>query len=162
MGPTNYGKPNTFLTSCQDPFRGKFDFMVLIYPTFVYKKTYDRFVDHDWCIVVIDCPQEEVDRWLKLSSHFFRERTHPLFWTMRCLEGRERPHRPAGFSRLFLPPCRHQFVGSDTAGYQHFKTIPRKRNRFRSALQSVEENHESHLWRLRRWALLRRVQGADG
>ena len=35
-------------------------------------KTYDGFVDHFSHIFVIDCPQEEVELLLKLSSHFFQ------------------------------------------------------------------------------------------
>ena len=45
--------------------------MVLICPTFAHKKTYDGFVDHYSHIFAIDCPQE-VELWLKLSSHFFQ------------------------------------------------------------------------------------------
>ena len=46
--------------------------MVLICPTFVHNKTYDRFVDHDSRIFVTGCQQEEVGLWLKLSSHSFQ------------------------------------------------------------------------------------------
>ena len=46
--------------------------MVLICPTFVHNKTYDGFVDGYLHIFVIDCLQEEIELWLKLSSHFFQ------------------------------------------------------------------------------------------
>ena len=64
--PTNSGN------QLKGPFRGKFDYMVLICPTFVHNKTYDRFVDHDSRIFVTGCQQEEVELWLKLSSHSFQ------------------------------------------------------------------------------------------
>lgn len=75
-GPTNSGN------QLQGPFCGKFDFMVLICPTFVHNKTYDGFLDHDSRIFVIVCLQEEVEVWLKLSSHFFRAGRRSLFWTI--------------------------------------------------------------------------------
>lgn len=46
--------------------------MVLICPAFLHNKTYDGFVNHNSLIFVINCPQEEVEFWLKLSSHFFQ------------------------------------------------------------------------------------------
>ena len=37
--------------------RGKFDYIVLICPTFVFNKTYDYFVDNKQRIYVINCQQ---------------------------------------------------------------------------------------------------------
>ena len=57
-GPTNYGKTQYLVHQMRSPF---FDYMVLIFPTFVHNKTYDGFVDHDWRIFVINCLQEEFE-----------------------------------------------------------------------------------------------------
>ena len=51
--------------------------MALICPTFAHNKTYDGFVDHYSHTFAIDCPQEEVELWLKLSSHFFQGTNTP-------------------------------------------------------------------------------------
>ena len=53
--PTNSNKTQYSVRPLWSPFRGltlwspfrKFDYMVLICPTFVHNKTYDGFVDHD-------------------------------------------------------------------------------------------------------------------
>ena len=47
VGPTNSGKTKYVVDQLRGPFRGKFDYIVLICPTFVYNKTYDGFVGKD-------------------------------------------------------------------------------------------------------------------
>lgn len=81
VGPTNSGNTQFLVNKRRGPFRCKSDYMVLICPTFVHNKTYDRFVDQDSRIFVIVFLQEEVELWLKLSGHFFRARTRSSFWT---------------------------------------------------------------------------------
>ena len=41
VGPTNSGKSQFVVDQLYGPFRGKFDFIVLICPTFAHNKTYD-------------------------------------------------------------------------------------------------------------------------
>ena len=146
MSPTNSGKTQYFVNQLRGPFPGKFDDMILICPTFVHAKTYERFVDHDWSIFVVDCPQEEVELWRKLSRSFCREQTRLLFWTIAL------PRRT---------PCRHKRWGSDAADHQRCKTLSWRRGRHCSVLLSVGQNHGNHLWRLRWRAFLWRVQGTD-
>ena len=57
-GPTNSGKTHYLMHQMQSPF---FDYMVLIFPTFVHNKTYDGFVDRYWRIFARNYPQEEVE-----------------------------------------------------------------------------------------------------
>ena len=57
-GPTNSGKTQYLVHQMRSPF---LDYMVFIFPTFVHNKTYHGFVDHDWRIFVINCPQEKVE-----------------------------------------------------------------------------------------------------
>ena len=45
VGPTNPGKTKYVVDELRGPLRGKFDYIVLICPTFVYNKTYGGFVD---------------------------------------------------------------------------------------------------------------------
>ena len=47
VGPTNSGKTKYLVGQLRGPFRGKFDYIVLICPTFVHNKTFDGFVDND-------------------------------------------------------------------------------------------------------------------
>ena len=53
------------------PFRGKFDYMVLICPTFAHNKTLNRIGENDPRMFVIIFVQHEVEAWLKLVSMFF-------------------------------------------------------------------------------------------
>jgi len=55
VGPTNSGKTKYVVDQLRGPFRGKFDYIVLICPTFVYNnKTFDGFVDKDPYIFVVN------------------------------------------------------------------------------------------------------------
>ena len=44
VGPTNSGKTQYLLNQLRGPFKGKFDYIVLLCPTFVKNKTYKGFV----------------------------------------------------------------------------------------------------------------------
>jgi len=54
-----------------DPFCGRFDYVVLICPTFAYNKTLYRFAERDPRLFVIICEQQEVELWLKIASFVF-------------------------------------------------------------------------------------------
>ena len=53
------------------PFHGKFDYIVLICPTFAHNKTYHRIGENDPRMFVIICMQHEVENWLNLVSWLF-------------------------------------------------------------------------------------------
>ena len=53
VGPTNSGKMKYLVDQLRSPFRGKFDYVMLICPTFVHNKIYDGFVNKDPHIFVI-------------------------------------------------------------------------------------------------------------
>ena len=87
VGPTNSGKTQYLVNQLRGPFWGKFDYIVLIWPTFVHNKTHDRFLDNDPYIFVVGCPQEEVEFWLKLKSYLFSGNKHAhYFGRLRCVE----------------------------------------------------------------------------
>lgn len=46
VGPTNSGKMQYLINQLHGPFRGKFDYIVLICSTFAHNKTFDGFVDN--------------------------------------------------------------------------------------------------------------------
>ena len=77
VAATNSNKTQYLVRQLWSPFRGKFDYMVLICPTFVHNKTYDGFVDHDSRIFVINCPLKS---WTAIF--FPREHTYWLSWTI--------------------------------------------------------------------------------
>ena len=68
VGPTNSGKTRYLLNQLRGPFRGKFDYILLFYPTFI-KNANDRFVNNDSRIFVVVCLQHEIKGWLKLASY---------------------------------------------------------------------------------------------
>jgi len=53
------------------PFRGKFDYIVLICPTFTHNKTYHWLGENDPRMDVIVCEQHAVEKWLKLVRWLF-------------------------------------------------------------------------------------------
>ena len=72
VGPTNSGKTQFFVNQIFGPFRGKFDYIVLICPTFDENKTLYRFAEKDPRFYPIICEQHEVEIWLKAASFTFK------------------------------------------------------------------------------------------
>ena len=88
VGPTNSGKTKYLVDQIYGPFRGKFDYIVLICPTFAYNKTYHRIGENDPRMFVIICKQHEVESWLKLVSHLF-EGTNTLIILDDCAASKD-------------------------------------------------------------------------
>ena len=66
VGPTNSGKSRFVVDQLYGPFRGKFDYIVFICPTFTHNKTYHRVGENDPRMDVIVFEQHYVEKWLKL------------------------------------------------------------------------------------------------
>ena len=71
VGPTNSGKIQFLVNQLWGPFRSKFDYIVLVCPTFAHNKTLHRFGESDPRMFVIVCEQHEVEIFLKLVSWVF-------------------------------------------------------------------------------------------
>ena len=70
------------------PFCGKFDYIVLIYPTFTYNRTLYQFAKRDPCLFVIICKQHQVEIWLKGVSLVF-EGTNTLIILDDCAASKD-------------------------------------------------------------------------
>ena len=71
VGPTNSRKTQFLVNQLCGPFRGKFDYIVLVCPTFAHNKTLHRFCQNDPRMFVIVCEQHEVEICLKIVRYFF-------------------------------------------------------------------------------------------
>ena len=71
VGPTNSGKTQFLVNQLCGAFKGKFDYIVLICPTFAFNKTLFRFGERDPRLFVITCEQHHVENWLKVASYAF-------------------------------------------------------------------------------------------
>ena len=60
IGPTNSGKTKYLLDQLCGPFRGTFDYIVLVCPTFIHNKSYDAFAENDDPIFVVVPPADEL------------------------------------------------------------------------------------------------------
>ena len=71
VGPTNPGKSSFVVDHLYGSFRRKFDYIVIICPTFVHNNTYIRIGENDPKMSVITCKHHEVEMWLKIVRFIF-------------------------------------------------------------------------------------------
>jgi len=88
VGPTNSGKSRFVVDQIYGRFRFKFDYIVLICPTFAHNKTYYRIGENDPRMYVIICVQHKVENWLKFLSFYF-EGTNTLIILDDCAASKD-------------------------------------------------------------------------
>ena len=99
VGPTNSGKTQFLVNQLFGPFNGKFDYVVLICPTFAYNKTLCRFAERDPRLYVIICEQYQVEAWLKLASFCFED-TNTLIILDDCAASKDVKERTGELVKL--------------------------------------------------------------
>ena len=99
VGPTNSGKTHFLVKQLCGPFRGRFDHVVLICPTFPYNKTLYRFAERDPRLDVIICEQHQVENWLKVVRIAF-EGTNALIVLDDCASSKDVKGRTGELVRL--------------------------------------------------------------
>ena len=70
VGPTNSGKSRFVVDQLYGPFLSKFDYIVLVCPTFTHNKTYTRIGINDPRMFPQMCEQHEVEACLKDVNDF--------------------------------------------------------------------------------------------
>ena len=88
VGPTNSGKTQFLVNQLCAPFCGKFDYVVLICPTFAYNKMLYRFAERDPRLYVIISEQHQVEIWLRGASLYF-EGTNTLIVLDDCASSKD-------------------------------------------------------------------------
>ena len=88
IGPTNSGKSRFMVDQLYGPFRHRFDYIVLICPTFTHNKTYYRIGENDTGMYAIICEQHHVELWLKLVTFVF-EGTNTLIILDDCAASKD-------------------------------------------------------------------------
>lgn len=88
VGPTNSGKSMFVVKQLCGPFLAKFDYILLICPTFANNKTYFRFAEKDPRFFVFICEQHEVETILKIAKFLF-EGTNTLLILDDCAASKD-------------------------------------------------------------------------
>lgn len=109
--PTNSGKRQLLVNQLCGPFCDRFDYVLLICPTFAYNKTLFQFAERDSWLFVIVCEQHKVEFWLKVVSSLL-DGTNSLIIIIICaaLKDVQGLTVKARQARHFRFPRRHQPV----------------------------------------------------
>ena len=99
VGPTYSGKTQFLVNQLCGPFCGKFDYVVLICPTFAYNKTLYRFAERDPRLYVIICEQHHIEDWLKGMTILF-EGTNTLIVLDDCAASKDVKERTGELVKL--------------------------------------------------------------
>ena len=126
VGSTNSRKTKYIVDQLRGPFRGMFDYIVLICPTFVHNETYEGFVDNDPRIFVINCSQHDVEGFLKLATSM-----NTLIILDDCAASKDAKGRTSQLVSLHWVQC-------TPYRHQHRETVWRKRRGDRSLLHPLE------------------------
>ena len=71
VGPTNSGKKTFLVNLLKTKFIQRFDFIFLLFPTFIHNKTWDGFAENDKDFFVIIPEHHQINDWLRIISFAF-------------------------------------------------------------------------------------------
>ena len=145
VGPTNSGKTRFLVDQIYGPFRGKFDYIVLICTTFAHNNTLHRIGENYPRMFVIICVQHEVEAWLKLVSMLF-EGTDALIILDDCAASKDVKGRTGQLVNLGFS-ARHigiSVLGADAEDNQHHSFLPEERGGDRPLLHPLGQDQEGH------------------
>ena len=86
VGPTNSGKSKFVVDQLYA--RGKFDYIMLICPTFTHNKTFRRLGEKDPRMFLVICEQHELEKWLCVARYLF-EGTNTLIILDDCAASKD-------------------------------------------------------------------------
>ena len=162
VGPTNSGKTHFLVNQLCGPFRGKFDYIVLICPTFTHNRTLYQFAERDPWVYVIICEQHQVESWLKVASFYF-EGDNTLIVLDDCASSKDVKDRTGELVKLAFS-ARHVGISVWVLAQQLSSIAKPFRENFggnRSLLHAVGENYKGNLQRIRRRPFIQRNQSDD-
>jgi len=108
VGLTNSGKTRFFVNQPCGAFRGWFDYIVLICPSFAHNRTLYRFAERDPRMYVIIFEQHHVEFFLKLASFSF-EGTKTLIALHDCAASKDVKGRTGELVKLGIS-ARHSGI----------------------------------------------------
>ena len=88
LGPTNSGKTRYLVDILSNEFRGKFDYVILLCPTYIFNETYRGFIEEDRDFFVLTPQQDQIDDWVRIVSFVF-EGTNSLSILDDCAASRD-------------------------------------------------------------------------
>lgn len=141
VGLTNSGKMQYLVNQLRRPFRGQFDYILLLCPTLMHNRTFNRFLDEPLHLCY-RLPANQGQSWLYLfCQHEHAHSSRRLY----CLQRRQRPHDPAGLLRLQYMAHEHQHVGAYPADHQHCKALLRERGSHHALFCHLKQDNQDHL-----------------
>ena len=88
VGPTNSGKTKYLVEILSNEFRGKFDYVILLCPTYTFNETYRGFAEDDRDFFVLIPHQDQINDWLRIVSFVF-EGTNSLIILDDCAASKD-------------------------------------------------------------------------
>ena len=100
VGVTGCGKTCYLLKMLENDYKGHFDYIFLICPTYLWNKTYQEWeYKDDKKFFIIPCDQDEVENFLKFVTHHYKD-TNSLIILDDCASSQYVKNRSSEIVRL--------------------------------------------------------------
>ena len=149
VGPTNSRKTRYPVNFLSTTFWEKFDYIVLLSPTFTHNKTYDHFTENDKDLLILTPLQSQIDDKLKIISYVrenkYTDHSRWLCCFERCEAEDEWTRELSGQNKTWGNLC----LGPHTTDDKCCKTFQREHCCTCSLLHTICQRSEDHFQRLR-------------